>query len=408
MSSFCIVSDSYILRMQYLIPWTHQKITHMYKTLLLIDQLVFLHHSQLLLWHRLGDHDDLTIFLPDIKMYHLKGLHQSFHHFLPFPLASMPFLLAYIVFLTHYTPLPTSLVFFMNIHIVHHLIPMLLYNQRAVKYSFWYTTSWKHYNWCIKSTPPPPWPFKSMTVYLLMEWMITGSNQKSFGEVDHLADVVTLPDFGINKLADFSTCSASHILYHSENHNRKGPYSGNTWQETHIDIGIPLGNKNTSGLSQIFSIPRLYYWPLLGVLNLALADVTSLHFHFSLFKKFWKKPCGHEECCFNELYTPNAWLNEHDWLQHQPNEPGCKFKKVILGLMLWFDSTHLANFSSASVWPLYLYFGNLFRASLGQELPITLLIFPQSVPVSVILLYHSIHSYLPTDSWLYTQCHLKW
>ena len=32
--------------------------------------------------------------------------------------------------------------------------------------------------------PPPPSPFASMTVYLIMEWMITGGNQKLMGEVD--------------------------------------------------------------------------------------------------------------------------------------------------------------------------------------------------------------------------------
>jgi len=38
--------------------------------------------------------------------------------------------------------------------------------------------------------PPPPWPFKSMNVYLVMEWMITGRNQKSMAEVDHLVKKV--------------------------------------------------------------------------------------------------------------------------------------------------------------------------------------------------------------------------
>ena len=34
--------------------------------------------------------------------------------------------------------------------------------------------------------------------------------------------------------------------------------------------------------------------------------------------------------------------------------------------MLWSDSTHLANFGSASVWPLYLYFGNLSKYFRGK------------------------------------------
>lgn len=213
---------------------------------------------------------------------------------------------------------------------------------------------------------PPPWPFKNMTVYLLMEWMITGSNQKSIGEVDRLASMVTSPDFNVDELAGFNAHTASRTLDQSENQDGKGPYVGDAWCETAVDISIPLGSKSSSGLSQIFSVPGLHYRPLLGVLKSALADVTALRFHFSPFKRFWKQPSGHEERCFDELYTSDAWLEEHDRLEKQPNEPGCKLEKVILGLMFWSDSTHLANFGSASVWPLYLFFGNLSKYFRGK------------------------------------------
>jgi hypothetical protein len=59
------------------------------------------------------------------------------------------------------------------------------------------------------------------------------------------------------------------------------------------------------------------------------------------------------------------WIEAHDNLQKQRNEPGCRLEKVIAGLMFWSDSTHLTSFGTAKVWPLYLYFANLskyFRA----------------------------------------------
>ena len=45
-------------------------------------------------------------------------------------------------------------------------------------------------------------------------------------------------------------------------------------------------------------------------------------------------------------------------LQQQPPEVGCTLERVIASLMLWSDSTHLANFGTASLWLLYLFFGN--------------------------------------------------
>ncbi len=39
----------------------------------------------------------------------------------------------------------------------------------------------------------------------------------------------------------------------------------------------------------------------------------------------------------------------------------CKWEKVITTLMFWFDTTHLASFSTAKLWPIYLLFGNLSK-----------------------------------------------
>jgi len=100
---------------------------------------------------------------------------------------------------------------------------------------------------------------------------------------------------------------------------------------------------------------------LCRVMKSALVDITSRRFHFSPFKRFWKSPSGSEVCCYDEVYTSDEWIEEHDNLQKQPNEPGCKLEKVILGLMFWSDSTHLTSFGTAKVWPLYMYFANLSK-----------------------------------------------
>jgi hypothetical protein len=96
-------------------------------------------------------------------------------------------------------------------------------------------------------------------------------------------------------------------------------------------------------------------------LKAALADVASKHFHFSPFKRFRMFSFGREERCYDEVYTSDAFLEANDKLQKQKNEPHCTLEKVVLGLMLWSDSTHLANFGNAKVWPIYLYFANLSK-----------------------------------------------
>lgn len=96
-------------------------------------------------------------------------------------------------------------------------------------------------------------------------------------------------------------------------------------------------------------IPGNLFHPASSTLHLSNAS-TSIH-----------PSTGKETRIYDEAYTSDAWIEAHNELQKQPNEPGCKLEKVITGLMFWSDSTHLTNFGTASVWPLYMYFGNLSK-----------------------------------------------
>ncbi|KAJ3991075.1 hypothetical protein F5050DRAFT_1802229 [Lentinula boryana] len=67
---------------------------------------------------------------------------------------------------------------------------------------------------------------------------------------------------------------------------------------------------------------------------------------------------------YSELYNSDAFIEEHDHIQclpAPPDQPSCKLERVALGLMFWSDSTHLANFGEAKLWPLYMMFGNLLK-----------------------------------------------
>ncbi|EGN98438.1 hypothetical protein SERLA73DRAFT_55912, partial [Serpula lacrymans var. lacrymans S7.3] len=107
------------------------------------------------------------------------------------------------------------------------------------------------------------------------------------------------------------------------------------------------------------------------VIKAAFTEKMAKHFHLVPFKCLWMSISppdnvppekyeynGH---IYDELYTSDAWIREHDNLQKQPPEPECNLKRVIAGLMFWSDSTHLADFGCAKAWPLYLYFGNLSK-----------------------------------------------
>lgn len=213
-----------------------------------------------------------------------------------------------------------------------------------------------------------PWPFKNMSTYLLMEWMHTGSQHKSEGEVDRLAQsVLSHPEFNVQDISNFSAQAQGAILDKSDSKRSDAlPFLADGWQETSVEISVPLGTHDDRGLCAPFKVPGLHYRSLLSVMKAALTDITALRFHFSPFKKFWKPHNGPEQRVFDEAYTSDAWIEEHDQIQKQPNEPGCKLEKVILGLMFWSDATHLTNFGTAKLCPLYMYIGNLSKYFRGK------------------------------------------
>jgi hypothetical protein len=69
------------------------------------------------------------------------------------------------------------------------------------------------------------------------------------------------------------------------------------------------------------------------------------------------------ERVFTEAYTCDAVLEEEEQIQSQPRNPedSPTIEYVLAVLMLWSNSTHLANFGTASLWPVYLFFGSLSK-----------------------------------------------
>lgn len=205
----------------------------------------------------------------------------------------------------------------------------------------------------------PPYPFANMSIYRLITWMNSGSHQKSETEVMHLVrDVIHAEDFDPRDLDGFSVRRSLRAL---DNDKGRGPVVfPDDWLETDITLEIPT--RAGGDQSKSFSIPGFHFRPLIAVIRSAFADVQASAFHLLPFKRLWKDPLDdHEERVFDELYTSDSWLDAQDDLQRHPREPGCSLERVIAGIMLFSDATHLANFGTAKAWPLYLYFGNLTK-----------------------------------------------
>ncbi|KJA13004.1 hypothetical protein HYPSUDRAFT_152056 [Hypholoma sublateritium FD-334 SS-4] len=153
------------------------------------------------------------------------------------------------------------------------------------------------------------------------------------------------------------------------NRPNEGPLTSpkDGWQESNVTIQVPDGKKHDNNDIPTFVIPGLHHRSLTAVIRSVFEDPTSQCFHYTPFKSFWKSSkTSPAQRVYDELYSSNAMIEAHANLQQSPPEPGCGLERVVASLMFWSDSTHLANFGTASLWPLYLFFGNQSKSLRGK------------------------------------------
>ena len=248
----------------------------------------------------------------------------------------------------------------------------------------------------IPSLPPAlPWPWMNMSLWRLMTWMMTGSTQKSGAEVTCLVhEVIRSLDFDHDHFVKFNAHTQMKQFDKSENApgNSNDCLRQDSWKEVTVDVSVPTQERNPNGNRQPFSIPGLFHCPITAVVLAAFAEKAAKWFHLTPFKWIWKLPLpSQEQHVYDELYTSDAWITAHDELQKQQRDDGCNLERVIAGLMFWSDAAHLAQFGSASAWPVYLFFGNQSKyvwgtPDLGACHPIAF------IPSVSFILFDMIHS----------------
>ena len=139
---------------------------------------------------------------------------------------------------------------------------------------------------------------------------------------------------------------------------------GDDFQEGTLNIPVP--SRDPGKDPELFPVPGFHFRSIISIIKSAFDSLLADHFHFSPYKLFWKSPVtNEEERVFSELYDSDAFVASHDDVQRHgrlpPDDSGCTREKIVAALMFWSDSTHLTDFGTAKIWPIYLVFGNLSK-----------------------------------------------
>lgn len=236
-------------------------------------------------------------------------------------------------------------------------------------------------------TPPTSQlPFLSSTAAGLTQWMWTGSPLKSISEVGRLIAFLKSDAFRKEDLKDVDLRKETARLDTWLQTSRLDPptASGSPgenvapkdgWQEVEVEIQVPDGKPYESPTHiPIFRVPGLHLRSLVEIIKAAFSDPTSHSFHYTPFKKFWSPPSAAEgptlpdEWIYDEIYSSDAMIEEHINVQKLPpeNDGERYLERVVIALMFWSDSTHLTSFGNASLWPIYLFFGNQSKYARAQ------------------------------------------
>ena len=211
-----------------------------------------------------------------------------------------------------------------------------------------------------------------------MKWMNNGNPHKSEDEIHKLVDEVLLhPKFQLTELLGFNVRRENKTFDKAFDPPPAGPsgtsqpnpppkrhefFDMGNFSETSVSIEVPTGEKE--GIRHV-KIPGLQYRRLVDIIKSAFSTDKHAHrLHYSPFKLYHSSPLtGTDQRVYSELYNSDAFLAEDEHVKrHAPvDDPNCKLERVVAALMFWSDATHLANFGTAKLWPIYMIFGNLSK-----------------------------------------------
>jgi len=203
--------------------------------------------------------------------------------------------------------------------------------------------------------------FMNATVALLVQWFCSGTGQKSTADVQHLIDDVILhEDF---KAEDLQGVSLARELKKLDTFESSLQDQG--WKKGRVKISVPCPKEKVAESEAVeFEIEGLLYRDLTTIIKDACGDeATSDSFHTTPFQEMWQPSDNTPPVrLYGEAYTSDEMISAYKEVQNIPPHPDHpNAENIILELAPYSDTTMLAQFGTAFLWPVYIYFANLSK-----------------------------------------------
>ncbi|TBU36964.1 hypothetical protein BD309DRAFT_819099, partial [Dichomitus squalens] len=199
-----------------------------------------------------------------------------------------------------------------------------------------------------------------------MSWQYSGSVTKSTTELQCLVnDVLLDPRFEKDDLLGFNASREKHRL--DGYRTTSGAFSANNgWHELEVELHLPKERimHDSEASTESFFVHGIWARSLTEVVKTAFQDIISHKYHWfphQLFRRL--SPLAPLEQMYTDVYNSDAMLEEHNEIQkmtrHPDDPPDLEY--AVCALTVYSDSTHLAQFGTASLWPIHVLVANLSK-----------------------------------------------
>ncbi|KAI0753029.1 hypothetical protein C8Q80DRAFT_1217334 [Daedaleopsis nitida] len=198
--------------------------------------------------------------------------------------------------------------------------------------------------------------------------------QKECEEANERArqEVLTQPEFDKDELTGFSVDRENRCLDEFSTTPSRSFNKNDGWREASVELSMPKEKHKheSEATAPVFTVPGIWVRNFTTLIRDACKDAISHRYHWVPFKLFHRSPSStasttstSEEQLYSKVYNCNTMNIEHEAIQAAPRDPGDSddIEYVVAPILVYSDSTHLTNFGTASLWPIYIWLGTLTK-----------------------------------------------
>jgi len=215
-------------------------------------------------------------------------------------------------------------------------------------------------------TPPYPHPFRNDSVFEFIKQSCLAPSSKTVEGVNDMARLIASGRVVPRELEGYN---ARTELRHLDGFAASSKIGGGPWKTDSVRIKMPCARAHRPAFSTekdapAFEVHGVRYRSLVDLLVAKIQDPSfSMSFEYTPFTEWWCPPGSAKPIrIYGEAYSSDVAVQFYEEIKGVPPPPDHpQIESVVVMLMLGSDATHLADFGTASLWPIYVFFGNMSK-----------------------------------------------